>query len=58
MLPAIKSATWETQVTEAHTDKHNFTKVEHPILTQHSSSFLRKLPVADATLAYKKEEVC
>jgi hypothetical protein len=57
MLPIIKSVTREAQSTEAYTDKHNFTKVEHPVLPRHSSSFLGKLPVADVTLAYKKEEV-
>jgi hypothetical protein len=40
---------------EAHLDKPDFTKVEHPILPRRNSSFLEKLPIADPTLAYKKE---
>jgi hypothetical protein len=37
-------------MTEAHTDKHNFTMVEHPSVPQQSSSFLGKLPVFDPHL--------
>jgi hypothetical protein len=35
---------------EAHTDKNNFTKVEHPSVPQQSSSFIGKLPVFDSHL--------
>jgi hypothetical protein len=35
----------EAQMTEAHADKHDFTKVEHLILPWRSSSFPAKLLV-------------
>jgi hypothetical protein len=31
MPPAIKSATREAQTTEAHVDKHDLTRAEHPV---------------------------
>jgi hypothetical protein len=38
-------------------EQHNFTKVKHSVLPQHSSSFSRKIPAADPHLSQKKEEV-
>jgi hypothetical protein len=41
----------EAQTSKAHTDKHNFTKVEHPVLPQRIISFLEKLPIVDPHLS-------
>jgi hypothetical protein len=41
----LKSTMKEAQMTEAHADKHDFTKVEHLILPWRSSSFPAKLLV-------------
>jgi hypothetical protein len=46
--------TKQAQTIEAHVDKHDFTRVEHPILPRRHSSFLKKPSVVDAHLGLQK----
>jgi hypothetical protein len=55
-LPTIKSAIRKAYMTKAHADKHDFIKIECPINHSVRSSFLKELPIADPTSAYKKRK--
>jgi hypothetical protein len=49
--PVLKSMATKAQMTEAHANKHAFTKVECLVLPRCNSSFLEKLPVTDPHLS-------
>jgi hypothetical protein len=48
--PSLKSKARRTQMTKAHTDKPDFTEVEHLVLPRCGSSFLKNLLVTDPYL--------